>query len=1358
MTEIDNPARHSTPEALRAYAKERRERGQTTTMYSMVGQYPNAFTRSAPAEAAWVLLYAHSLGLDGYLRWAYDAWVKDPLTTVDHWWWESGDPFLVYPGDKDGSDKTPRTSPRFEHIKEAERLIEKIRWIKEKSPEAGEEIDQFVLTMRRPEGRKNAYGAMESTGLDQERQIDNQVRAIAAKVREVSQKYQAQLLDQSPNPEQPTEQTLAPMKVFSLDAGRKYFNLSSLKSTVDTLSEIGFTDFHLILGNDGLRFFLDDMSLSANGQVYTSDAIKEALTQGNIAYEKEKNSQDDGRFLTQAEMDELIAYTKSKNLRFIPTINSPGHMDAIVTAIETLGISDAKFSVDGKTSTTTLNLNNDFAVNLTKSLVDKYAAYFSGKADIFNIGLDEYANDITKPKLGFKALQERGEYHKFVAYANDLAAIVKKHNLKPMAFNDGIYHDNVTTAGTFDKDIIVSYWTAGWGEGENRYNVASPNFLSEKGHKILNTNDNWYYVIGRNTQGSGWYNLEQGKDGIAKTPYHKVPGDSTGKLPVIGAMVAVWADEPRRSYSPNRVTELLTAFADRNPEIFDANYKTLDTLLSLVPKTIHHLPADAQKALTDIIATIKPNKTRAEQAEVDAYVQAVKSALLPYLPQKEIPTALLDLKIFSLDAGRKYFSPDSIKSVIDKISDLGYTDLHLLLGNDGLRFVLDDMSLLVDGQTYTSDAVKTAIQNGNKVYYDDPNGNSLTQAEMQDILAHAASRRINLIPTINSPGHMDAILEAMTSLGIKDPKFSHDGKTSKTTIDLTNEPAVNFTKALIKKYVDFFSDKVSIFNIGLDEYANDATNARGFYLLQNNKQYDKFVSYANDLSAMVKAAGLRPMAFNDGVYYNSNTSYGTFDQDLIISYWTSGWNGYNVAKPDFFYKKGHHLINTNDAWYYVLGRDTEGTYNLESAIERIGKTPFNQVPGAKVGTVPTIGSLVAIWADQPSAAFDQAKFERLAAAFANANPNYLKANYNPLLEVLKTLPNNVDGFYTDDSYNNLVAAVSQVKWDKQRAQQAEVDAYTQNIRQAIRDLTYKSADYSALEAVVKRVPQDFEPYTSESLKNLQAVLATITYDKTIKEQDQVDAYVTALEAALNQLVLNHQKGDSVSSPTLPSFDVSLDHDSDGFTSEEELAAGTDPLDPASYPKVSHGGLGLTADPKPFFDVNLDHDSDGFTSAEELSANTDPLDPASYPKVSHGGLGLTADPKPFFDVNLDHDSDGFTSAEELSANTDPLDPASYPKVSHTGLGLTAAPKPFFDVNLDHGSDGFTSQKELSAGTNPLNPTSYPKATTSALMNEATKENPVAASLPKTNDQQSYLAVIGMGLLSLLTFGLIKKRRH
>ena len=59
------------------------------------------------------------------------------------------------------------------------------------------------------------------------------------------------------------------------------------------------------------------------------------------------------------------------------------------------------------------------------------------------------------------------------------------------------------------------------------------------------------------------------------------------------------------------------------------------------------------------------------------------------------------------------------------------------------------------------------------------------------------------------------------------------------------------------------------------------------------------------------------MAFNDGIYYNSDQSFGEFDKDIIVSYWTGGWGGYDVASSKLLSEKGHKILNTNDAWYYV---------------------------------------------------------------------------------------------------------------------------------------------------------------------------------------------------------------------------------------------------------------------------------------------------------------------------------------------------------------------------------------------------------------------------------------------------------
>lgn len=72
------------------------------------------------------------------------------------------------------------------------------------------------------------------------------------------------------------------------------------------------------------------------------------------------------------------------------------------------------------------------------------------------------------------------------------------------------------------------------------------------------------------------------------------------------------------------------------------------------------------------------------------------------------------MSVYSIDAGRKFFSVNQIKEIIDTANKTGYTHVQLLFGNDGLRLLLDDMTITANGKTYASDDVKEAIKNGTK--------------------------------------------------------------------------------------------------------------------------------------------------------------------------------------------------------------------------------------------------------------------------------------------------------------------------------------------------------------------------------------------------------------------------------------------------------------------------------------------------------------------------------------------------------------------------------------------------------------------------------------------------------------------
>jgi hypothetical protein len=97
--------------------------GQPTTYYtSCVEGYPNTFTFSPPAEAAWLGWYAANKNYNGYLRWAYNSWPQKPLQDSRYSSWSAGDTYFVYPG--------AGSSIRFERLIEGIQDYEKIRILK----------------------------------------------------------------------------------------------------------------------------------------------------------------------------------------------------------------------------------------------------------------------------------------------------------------------------------------------------------------------------------------------------------------------------------------------------------------------------------------------------------------------------------------------------------------------------------------------------------------------------------------------------------------------------------------------------------------------------------------------------------------------------------------------------------------------------------------------------------------------------------------------------------------------------------------------------------------------------------------------------------------------------------------------------------------------------------------------------------------------------------------------------------------------------------------------------------------------------------------------------------------------------
>lgn len=312
--------------------------------------------------------------------------------------------------------------------------------------------------------------------------------------------------------------------------------------------------------------------------------------------------------------------------------------------------------------------------------------------------------------------------------------------------------------------------------------------------------------------------------------------------------------------------------------------------------------------------------------------------------------------IVHVDAGRKYFSPTSIKAIIDNAAEAGFNQVELYLSdNQGFRFALDDMTVTTStGNTYDLSAALGDGYTASDGKCPDGSDKYLTQSEMTDIIAYAKSKNVEIVPCVNAPGHMGAILEEFS-----DFRYTSGWQTSKSSIDLGNAEAVAFALAITDKYAKYFASQgCKYYNIGADEYANDLSSM-GFENM-GSALYTKFVEFMNSAADIIVGYGMTPRAFNDGFCYNKN-EYNSVtvapSKAYEICYWSSGWNGYNVASAKTLSSNGYKLINTNGDYYWVLGNS-----GWQCSANKASGFDYTNFSGNTKISSPS-GSMFCIWCD-----------------------------------------------------------------------------------------------------------------------------------------------------------------------------------------------------------------------------------------------------------------------------------------------------------------------------------------------------------------------------------------------------------
>lgn len=305
---------------------------------------------------------------------------------------------------------------------------------------------------------------------------------------------------------------------------------------------------------------------------------------------------------------------------------------------------------------------------------------------------------------------------------------------------------------------------------------------------------------------------------------------------------------------------------------------------------------------------------------------------------------------FMLDIARKPYSAGWIEDRIRELGDLKYNEL-------GLHFS-DDQAFRIESDTHPEIVSQ----------------DHLTKAQVKRIVDLAASRHITVVPEIDSPGHLGAVIAAHPDLQLRDAQ----GVASRGALDISQPAAAKIVDDLLGEYADLFPGPY--WHLGGDEYqaltVRDPAASYPQLAAAARKAYgpsgtvaDLATGWLNARAATVRDRGRTPRAWNDGFYRDTSVRP---DEDIEVAYWTGKEIG--ARQPDAYLAEGRKVLNYNDEFfYYVLGQPQTFVYPT-------GQRIYEQwTPRVLRGTeaVPArydsqiLGGSFAVWSDLPRAQTEQ---------------------------------------------------------------------------------------------------------------------------------------------------------------------------------------------------------------------------------------------------------------------------------------------------------------------------------------------------------------------------------------------------
>lgn len=258
---------------------------------------------------------------------------------------------------------------------------------------------------------------------------------------------------------------------------------------------------------------------------------------------------------------------------------------------------------------------------------------------------------------------------------------------------------------------------------------------------------------------------------------------------------------------------------------------------------------------------------------------------------------------FMLDIARKHFSAEWIEDRIRELGDLKFNEL-------GLHFS-DDQAFRVESDSHPEVVSR----------------DHLTKAELRRILSLAASRHITVVPEIDSPGHLGAVIRAHPALQLRDAR----GVPTRGAVDISEDESAQIVDDLLDEFAEFFPGRY--WNLGADEYrALMVRNPEASYPQLaaaarelaggKGRVQDLTTAWLNSRADGVRSAGKTLRAWNDGFFRGGSVRAA---DDIEVAYWTGKEIG--AREPVEYLREGRKVLNYNDEFlYYVLGQPNAFRY------------------------------------------------------------------------------------------------------------------------------------------------------------------------------------------------------------------------------------------------------------------------------------------------------------------------------------------------------------------------------------------------------------------------------------------------